>query len=261
MPAEMVSNSEESIDNGVSVTGAAQQSDLVTVLLTTTPHVEGAAYTLTVNGVEDRAATPNPIDPDTQVAFVSTQSVTLEIRIAASSDDVEEQTDGGVLTDSGDLELVDPNAAVGLRFHPVDLPPDSTISQAWVQFKVDETGSAAAELTVEGQASDDAEAFGTVTTRPRTSASTGWEPPAWNAIGEAGPDQRTPNLASIIQEIVDRPGWQTGNALALIVTGSGVRTAESYDGDSSGAPLLHIEYSGSTQAGEPPEPPTGVQVQ
>ena len=30
--------------------------------------------------------------------------------------------------------------------------------------------------------------------------------------------------------------------MVLIVTGTGVRTAESYDGSSSKAPLLHIEY-------------------
>jgi hypothetical protein len=44
----------------------------------------------------------------------------------------------------------------------------------------------------------------------------------------------------VIQEIVNRSGWASGNALALIVTGTGERVAESYDG--SAAPELHIEY-------------------
>jgi hypothetical protein len=47
----------------------------------------------------------------------------------------------------------------------------------------------------------------------------------------------------VIQEIVDRPGWSAGNALVVIVTGSGKRVAESYNGLPSGAPLLHVEYS------------------
>ena len=47
----------------------------------------------------------------------------------------------------------------------------------------------------------------------------------------------------VIQEIVSQPGWASGNALALIVTGTGERVAESRDGAPEGAPLLHIEYA------------------
>lgn len=54
--------------------------------------------------------------------------------------------------------------------------------------------------------------------------------------------QRTPSLVSVIQEIVGQSGWARGNALALIVTGSGNRTAESFEGDPNGAPLLHVMY-------------------
>ena len=39
-----------------------------------------------------------------------------------------------------------------------------------------------------------------------------------DAPGEAGPSQRTPNLAAVVQEVVDRPGWASGNALAIMVT-------------------------------------------
>jgi len=64
----------------------------------------------------------------------------------------------------------------------------------------------------------------------------------WTAAGDAGPEQRTPNLAAVIQEIVNRPGWASGNALAIIVTGTGRRVAESYNGVPAAAPLLHVEY-------------------
>jgi hypothetical protein len=60
--------------------------------------------------------------------------------------------------------------------------------------------------------------------------------------GEAGAGQRTPDISSIIQEIVTRLGWSSGNSLVVIITGTGERTAESYDGDSAGAPLLYVEY-------------------
>jgi hypothetical protein len=69
-----------------------------------------------------------------------------------------------------------------------------------------------------------------------------WSPPDWTAVGAAGAAERTPDLAALLQEIVDRPGWAPGNALALLVTGTGTRTAESFDGLASAAPLLRVEY-------------------
>jgi hypothetical protein len=45
---------------------------------------------------------------------------------------------------------------------------------------------------------------------------------------------------------VGRTGWTAGNSLVLIVTGSGKRLAEAYNGDAAGAPLLHVEYTTGT---------------
>ena len=60
-------------------------------------------------------------------------------------------------------------------------------------------------------------------------------------VGEAGANQRTSNLSAVLQEIINRPGWASGNALALIITGSGKRTAEAFEG--ARAPVLHIEFT------------------
>ena len=56
-------------------------------------------------------------------------------------------------------------------------------------------------------------------------------------------DQRTSDLSAIVQEIVDRPGWEASNSMAFMITGTGARTAESFNGNSAGAPLLHIEFT------------------
>ena len=93
-----------------------------------------------------------------------------------------------------------------------------------------------------------------------TAAAVVWTPAPWGSVGEAGADQRTPDLAPVIQEIVGRPGWSNGNALALIVTGSGRRTAEAFNGDAAGAPLLHVEFSIPSQT-SPPAPPENLAVQ
>jgi hypothetical protein len=56
---------------------------------------------------------------------------------------------------------------------------------------------------------------------------------------------RTPDLSSIVQEIVNRGGWSSGNAMAFIIEGSGKRVTNSYDGSRHSAPLLHVEWGSS----------------
>jgi hypothetical protein len=61
-------------------------------------------------------------------------------------------------------------------------------------------------------------------------------------------------LSAVVQEIVDRVGWAEGNAMAFVITGTGERTAESFNGDSSGAPVLTVIYAESIGPA-PPDPP------
>ena len=77
----------------------------------------------------------------------------------------------------------------------------------------------------------------------RTDALVGWTPDPWSVIGEAGLGQRTPDITTILQEIVQRSDWAALNDIVLFITGSGTRTAEAYESGAATAPLLHIEYS------------------
>jgi uncharacterized protein YjiK len=171
------------------------------------------------------------------------------VRVAAGSDDAEEKPSGSISLTSSDLELVYDGAiqTVGMRFTGIDVPQGAAIGAAWIQFETDEAQSEATSLTLQGHDADNAATFTTtafnVSSRPRTSAAVGWSPAPWTTAGDAGANQRTPDLSPIIQEIVDRPGWSAGNALAIVVTGTGRRTARAYDGKPAGAPLLHIELS------------------
>jgi hypothetical protein len=45
-----------------------------------------------------------------------------------------------------------------------------------------------------------------------------------------------------VQEVVNRPGWASGNALALTVSGSGHRTAVAFEGSAANTALLHVDY-------------------
>ena len=136
---------------------------------------------------------------------------------------------------------------MGIRFARVRIPRTATIVNAYIQFTAAQLQSLPTALTIRGQAADKAGPFaapkGNVSTRPTTTAAVAWPTvPAWTTIGGAGPDQRTPDLSAVIREIVHRPGWTSGNALAVIITGTGHRTATSFDGKRTAAPLLHVEY-------------------
>ncbi len=175
-------------------------------------------------------------------------SVTVEVRVAASSDDAEESATGSVSLTSSDLELVTDGSIqkVGMRFNGVAVPHRAAVLNAWIQFQTKSTGSAATSLSIQGQAVDTAATFTTtaanLSSRPKTTAAAPWAPVPWNTVGAAGPDQRTPNISAVIQEIVNRAGWSSGNALAILITGTGMRTAWSYNGLPTGAPLLHVEF-------------------
>ena len=193
---------------------------------------------------QDCSGADLPCPEDTNIEEVIT-----EVRVAASSDDAEEKSTGRVSTNNSDLELTYDrgNQTVGMRFSGTAIPKGATIVNAYIQFQTDETQSVATSLAIQGEDTDNAGAFSTLTrnisSRTRTTAAVAWSPPAWTTVGEAGPDQRTPDIASVIQEIVNRPGWSSDNAMVLIITGTGERVAESYDGSSAGAPLLHVEFT------------------
>ena len=184
------------------------------------------------------------------------EPISLDVRVTAGSDDAEQRASGGVNLTSSDLELVfdSSNQTVGMRFQSVAIPQGAEIVNAYIQFQANEVSSEATSLTIAGEDNDQTVTFvpvsGNISSRPRTAAAVLWAPVGWTTKGAAGLDQRTSDISSVIQEIVNRPGWSSGNSLVLIITGTGKRVAEAYEGQSAGAPLLHIEYmaSGGNQA-------------
>ena len=176
---------------------------------------------------------------------------TVDVAIATGSDDVEQNlTTNAVNLTNGDLELgVDGTVAqlVGLRFPGLSVPQGATITNAYVQFTADEVPNTGAALLVQAQAADNAAAFaattGNVSNRTRTSAQVSWNPPVWTVIGQAGIAERTPNIAGVVQEVVSRGGWSSGNAMVLVVSGTGRRVAEAFEGGAALAPRLHVEYT------------------
>ncbi|GAB2651874.1 hypothetical protein GCM10009743_30080 [Kribbella swartbergensis] len=218
---------------------------------TTAAFSEAGTYLLRLTADDSALSASDEVTVTVQ-ATASAQAV--DVPVAGSSDDAEERVSTGIpdLT-SSDLELTfdgtssSANQVVGIRFTAVDVPRGATITKAYVQFEVDEVSMGASSLTINGEAADNAVTYtaatNDVSSRPRTTATVSWTPPDWAVVGERGVDQQTPDLQPVIQEIVNRSGWASGNAIAVVVNGTGRRTAQAFDSFQPGAPLLHIEYT------------------
>ena len=215
---------------------------------------QGALIRFEVRPVAATGTSPGSAVQSADVGPVTgtTSSGVVQIRVSARSDDAEEGINGAVSTGSSDLELVNDGATlgdqlVGIRFTGVAIPPGATITAASVQFQADATGSTTTSLTIRGEAADNAVTFNgstaKISTRTRTTSSAAWSPLAWTVVGQAGATQQTPSLAAIIQEIINRPGWSSGNSLVIIINGTGKRTAAAFDGKPAGAPLLRVEFT------------------
>lgn len=143
---------------------------------------------------------------------------------------------------SSDLEIGNDGGNeqyTGLRFINVDVPQGATITNAKLVFRADESDGTGSQLNIYIQAedSDDAAPFQTnnsnLSARNFTTAMHTWADgtvPAWNA----GTVYETPDISSLIQEVVDRAGWSSGNAVVLNLYSdlgeSSERVADSYEG-------------------------------
>ncbi len=188
----------------------------------------------------------------------------VDVRVIDPSDDAEELvSNGDIWRNSSDLELVDDYGShggpqvIGIRFQGLQVPHCVTITAAYIEFETDETSSGTTNLLIQGQAADDAPGFTydlfNISSRITTAAATPWNVPTWSVVSQK---HQTPDLTAIIQEIVDRDGWRPGNAMAFIISGTGRRVVESYNGESSNAPLLHIEWVPAPAGCEEPPPTT-----
>jgi len=203
------------------------------------------------------------------VALTSTASFALSYNISAIDNNEESVPDGGMATGSSDLEMPYENAGtpptteqiIGLRW-VVPLAPGTKILKAYIEFTVDENkgGTAPVNLIIEGQLTLNAPGFLDVAKNissrsPWTKAQAKWAAENWPTVGVKS---RTADIATVIQEIIDQPGWAAGNALVLAIRddkskpSTGVRCATT-------GPVLHLEvFNPTAYAPSPTDGAIGV---
>ena len=167
----------------------------------------GAAGTYVLRATADDGALTGTDDVMVTVVPVGAP-LPLDTPVAKAFDDVEQPPSG--FTDWLGNSLNIPRAGttaqtIGIRFADLAVPADATITEAWIQFRATGSNSGATSVLVAGIDQDNTATFTTsgttVSSRPRTTATSSWAPPAWSN-GQAGAAQRTTDLSSIVQEIV-----------------------------------------------------------
>lgn len=178
---------------------------------------------------------------------------TLVAKVQQKNDDAEQwKYYASTSVYSTDLELPQDygyQQVIGLRFRNILIPQGATITEASIEFEVDESPSGSVSLDIWGEDTDDAEVYKSqhynISNRARTGSKVTWA--NLPALG-VNSKMTTPDLTSLVQEVVDRGGWESGNALAFIIeraSGTGRRTMESNDGEPSNAPQLTVKYTAS----------------
>lgn len=185
---------------------------------------------------------------------------TIVVSFALSSDDAEQENDeidalydddldAGWEGQEGDENIL----TMGLRFQNITIPQGATIDSAFIivyshEAKLEDD---VANVTIYADDTDNAITFSEdslITDRAATAAQVDWvvaeEWQLWEAYS-------TPDLKSVVQEIVDRSGWSSGNAIAFVLAGENqgvsdvenAREMESYenisdpeDEDANGTP-------------------------
>ncbi len=154
----------------------------------------------------------------------------------------QELHDGSVWPPFDALYMAAKGNSIGIHFDKLNVPQGAHIANAYLEFMTAQPDSQPTALEIQAELSGNAPALkfekGNLSRRHRTIASVEWKPTPWTSVGE---QERSPNLAPILEEVFSEAGWRPGNAVVLLIHGSGRRVAQAFDEDGWGAPRLYIE--------------------
>lgn len=175
-----------------------------------------------------------------------------------SSNNDAHEIDGSVTTSSNELILSKGTDTVtsGLRFETLQIPQGATIVSANIRFTSEGFNIADTSLVISAEALADTTAFSAssnnISSRTKTATNVEWL--AGNSFPTTGEIITTPDISSVIQEVVDLTDWCGGKDLNVLIEGTSVtglsdRRVRAIDEGLSGAPQLVVSYDDTTATG------------
>lgn len=163
-----------------------------------------------------------------------------EEKVGASSDDAQDSSGEWDITSSvGNISGM-ANYYCGFRWTTVPIPKSATIDSAAVDLYFVSTTYDDPDAYLYMEDADNAATFATdeggYANRAKTAGSV-----VWNATAVGGSWETSPDIKSIVKTVVNRGGWASGNALALL-------TAPRGTGAGSNARVVQYDYNSSRGA-------------
>lgn len=176
---------------------------------------------------------------------------TFQASISQSTDDVYGQAAGN--TTSTLIYQEGANVYGGYRFQNVTIPAGSTLIAATLSVYVHNANYDSPNIEFYCQAADDP---GTFSADEDWFTGRSWttNKATWNATDIGTGWKTTADFAAALQEVIDRGGWASGNAIVIGtkgLTGTSMRI-RTWDYDSgASAPVLNVTYTPPAGGGKP----------
>ncbi len=198
------------------------------------------------NGIPDGAAIQSDVtdgngDYDFSLSLTYDQPFSYSQRISQFDDDARQKSNGDVDNNGNELKL-GKNETVGLRFQNVNIPANATIDSAFVTFNPKDDGQSTS-VNIFAERNSNAATFiesnYNISGRSLSASNVSWAPSTWTQ----DVPNRTGQLKTVIQEVVNSQSGINDLVLVFFPTGSEENKADSYDQSTSDAPLLQLYYT------------------
>ncbi|WP_067514433.1 DNRLRE domain-containing protein [Endozoicomonas ascidiicola] len=168
----------------------------------------------------------------------------LDTRIQSFSNDAYENYYRDVYEKEDSLRIGSGYYQTGLHYTRLPIKQGIQILEARLELTAYSSRNDSTNLRIQAHDTDSASAIvpkdGNISNRRKTQALTDWSLAAW----ERNRSYQSPDISSVIQEIVDRDNWKAGNNLTLLLsTTHGYREVISYDENPGLSPRLVIKVA------------------
>ncbi len=199
--------------------------------------------------------------PPATITVIGPPETTATVSVSTADDDYKENSTGTLSKSAGEHFLWTATySKQAYRFQNVPVPKGATVLEARLEMFAfgDAYVGRALKGTARAESSGNAPAYAgaayEITNAPKTAASVAIENlPAWTANAH----NKVADVASVIQEIVDRPDWASGNALKIFLLDNGsadYRKVKTFNSSAAQAARLVLRWSTAA----PNVPPTAA---
>jgi len=144
-------------------------------------------------------------------------------------------------------EEVEKSLLTGIRFNYLHVPPGALVTSAVIKFHSHSAQAEESSFTIAAENVANSAAFNAtdydLSSRPLTVARETWDVEGWDQVNQP---YESVDVTRLVQEIVDRADWCGGNAISMLIDGTGFRDFVSQEENATKSPRLEVFYDPDT---------------